>query len=234
MTNEVTLHGIVLTSMPVNDYDRRMTILTAERGRITVFAKGARRPTGAFSACTLCFTYAEFVVFEGREAYNLKNVLKPHYFDNLNGNIEATCYGMYFCELAGYLTRDGMEEPGQMKLLYMALLALSKNAMPVRLIRCVYEMRALAIYGEGMKTYGQYYVSRYDGLVPDDCAGAVKVSDTVIYTLKYILGTPIKEVFSFTLKPEYLDELIRIVNDYMGRHIDRSLKSLEVLESMTV
>lgn len=234
MANEVTLHGIVLSSMPVGDYDRRLTILTAERGRITVFAKGARRPTGAFSACTLCFTYAEFVVFEGREAYNLKAALKPHFFDSLNGNLEATCYGMYFCELAGHLTRDGLAEPGQMKLLYMALLALSKGVMPPRLIRSVYELRALSIYGEGMKTYGMYYVGRYDGLVPDDCAGAVKISETTLYTVQFIFRTPIKELFSFNLKPEYLDELCRITDDYVGRHIDRKLKSLEVLESMLI
>ena len=45
MREEVTLHGIVLSSSLQGEYDRRMVALTKERGRITVFATGVRRGT---------------------------------------------------------------------------------------------------------------------------------------------------------------------------------------------
>ena len=232
MSSEVTVHGIVLTSMPVGDYDRRVTILTSERGRITAFARGARKPTGAFLACTRGFTYGEFTLYEGRDAYNFKSVEKTRYFEELEEDLESMYYGMYFCELAGALTREELEESGQMKLLYLALLALAKKTMPARLIRIVYELRAIAIYGEGMVAEGQYYTSRYNGLREENYAGSVMVGETTLYTFRFIERTPLKELFSFKVSDEVLNELERITRDYMENHVERKMKSLEALETL--
>lgn len=232
MTGEITVHGIVLTSMPVGDYDRRITILTGERGRITAFAKGARRPTGAFSACTQSFTYAEFTLFEGREAYNIKNVEKARYFEALRGDIEGTYYGMYFCELAGYLTREGPDETGQMKLLYLSLLALTKDMLPHRLVRCIYELRAIAVYGEAMLTAGRYYSGRHNGLCEENHAGSLYVSESTLYAVRFIQEEPLKSLYSFTVSDEVLSELEAIARDYTERHVDKPIKSLEVLQNL--
>ena len=57
MGNNVVLTGIVLSAMPVGEYDRRVSILTKERGRITAFARGARRPTNQLVAATGPFSF---------------------------------------------------------------------------------------------------------------------------------------------------------------------------------
>ena len=48
MQEFVKLTGIVLKTVPIGDYDRRVVILTKERGKISAFAKGQESQTAVW------------------------------------------------------------------------------------------------------------------------------------------------------------------------------------------
>ena len=43
MKAAVELTGIIIKSIPTGEYDRRITLITKERGKVSGFVRGARR-----------------------------------------------------------------------------------------------------------------------------------------------------------------------------------------------
>ena len=212
MNNLVLVTGMVLEVAPVNDYDRRIVILTKERGKITAFCRGARRLNNKMMAATNQFAFGQFKVYEGKNAYNLADAEISHYFEELRTDFEGAFLGMYFLEVASYYTRENNDDTLMLKLLFQSVRAILKPNLDNRLVRSIYEIKALVINGE------------FPG-VP----GNVNLSDTVRYAIDFITASSIEKLYTFTLAEEAIVELAAFSEASIKKYTDRPFKSLELL-----
>ena len=215
MNNLITVTGMVLEVHPVNDYDRRLVILTKERGKITVFAKGARRQGSRSMAATNQFCFGTFKLYEGKTAYNLVEASITHYFEELRNDFEGAYLGMYFLEVADYYSRENNDELELLKLLFQSIRAIIKPSLDNRLVKVVFEMKAMVVNGE------------FPG-VPNK-----SILDGTRYTIDYIVKTPVEKLYTFAVDEDVLNELTAISSEYVRRYVDRKFKSIELLDTIS-
>ncbi len=213
----VTLTGMILACSPVNDYDRRVVILTKERGKITAFAKGARRQGSRLLAATNQFCFGSFKMFEGRTAYNLTEASISNYFEELREDYDNVCLGMYFLEIADYYTRENNDDALMLKLLYQSLRAVVKDTLDNRLVRAVYEIKSMVVNGE------------FPGIPEKN-----QLSDSARYTIGFIEKTPVEKLYTFAVSDSVLEEITTLASDYVDRFFDRKFKSLDLLSGLHV
>ena len=104
-TDPLTVTGLVLSSRPAGEYDRRIVLLTPELGRISCFANGARRLNSPLASVD-SFCFGTFSLREGRSAYAIQEARITARFTEIRQDIEAVCYGSYFLEVMDYVTRE--------------------------------------------------------------------------------------------------------------------------------
>jgi DNA repair protein RecO (recombination protein O) len=246
MGEEIVVTGIVLYTSLVNEYDKRLVMLTKERGKITVFANGARRPNSVIRAASQSYVMGRFTVTPGRDVYTLHQAEVQEYFSEISLDMEKLCYAAYFCEFMSYYTREGDRCKDNLNLLYFTLKALVAENMSYPLIRYAYEVRLMDIEGQGIHAFScvkcgskeklMYFDAKSGGFLCGDCAAGLKVkrriSPTLIYTVQYIMSTPVNKLYNFTLKDEAFDELVQVVDSFREEYIDKTFKSLEVLSAL--
>ena len=242
MQEALEVTGMVLSSMPVGEADRRVVLLTAELGRISAFARGARKPTSLLVSATRTFAFGRFSLYTGRNSYTLGKAEIRHYFEDIVGDVDRTAYGCYFAELAAAFSRENADGRGILSLLFYALKALERGKMDPALVRRVYELAVLHENGVlpdfsvcpdcGKPLYsGRFLKSRMQA-VCTDClpeGSGIRLSRSALYALCFISATPPEKLFSFTLSEEALRAVSETADVLMQANLEREPKSLELL-----
>lgn len=245
MREELTVSGIILYATLLNEYDKRLVVLTKERGKITVFANGARKPNSTLRAASQSYVMGTFVVRPSKDAYTLVKAEIDEYFSELPKDMEKMCYAAYFCELMAYYMHEGDACTNHLNLLYLTFKAMLAEQIPFAQIRHVYELRLMYLEGQGIHSSAcikcnekeiTHFDARQGGFLCASCARKYnvdwKASKTLVYTVQYIASVPLTKLYSFTLTDESLAELSRVTNRFMDQYVDKKFKSLEILSSL--
>lgn len=216
MPEEIKVTGMVLSAAPSMEYDRRIVLLSREKGKITAFAHGARKPTSRFLAATAPLSFGRFTLYAGRTAYTLRETEITNYFRELKKDFRGMCYGSYFLEAADYFSGENLDATDLLHLLYVSLLALSDPRLENELVRSIFEMKAMLI----------------DGVYPYEAAEDPSLRESTRYALSYVMQAPIRRLYSFTLKPEILDEFRSVQERMMKEYVGHEFRSMGIIRSL--
>ena len=216
MQEFIFVTGMVLKQTVFGEYDKRIVILTKERGKISAFARGARKPGNRLAAATNPFSFGVFTLYPGKDSYTISEVEIQNYFESLRSDFLGAYYGMYFAEIADYYTRENNDERQMLKLLYQTLRAVESPSFDNRLVRAVYEIKSIVVNGE------------FPGIPTDR-----SLQDSTVYAVSYIQSSPVEKLYTFTLKEDVLLELIDVAADYMKKIVRHEFKSLEILKTLS-
>ena len=99
--------------------------------------------------------------------------------------------------------------------MYQSLRALLHEGIPNRLVRYIFEMKAMALNGEfpGMPKEGKW-------------------EESTAYAVAYITDSSVEKLYTFTVTEKVLGELKEIADDYRRRYLDRTFKSLEIVDNL--
>jgi len=248
MGQNTILTGMILSAVPIGEYDKRVILLTKERGRISAFAKGARKQNSQLLAAANPFAFGQFEVFEGRSSYSIYKASISNYFQELRLDLEGLSYGFYFLELANYYTRENIDELPMLKLLYQSLRALEKSSLDNRLVMCIFELKSGVINGVypnvfsciscGKKEELAWLSETENGTLCQDCGkhvgiiGAMPIDQPTLYAMQYIITSSIEKLYTFSVSDKVLVALERIMKGYREQYLDVSFHSLELIDGL--
>lgn len=244
--NNITVTGMVISAMPVGEYDTRITILSKEKGKISAFAKGARRPKSMLMAGNRPFSFGTFEIYQGRNSNSVNSINITNYFMEISQDLEATYYGFYFLELADYFTRENLDGKNILKLLYQSLRALMNNNIPNRLVRVIFELKIMVFNGEypemfqcincGSEENLHVVNIQKGGMLCDECShrvnGNMEIETSAIYAMQFIITKEVEKLYTFRVSEKVQRELENVMKKYMDLYVDKSFKSLEIIHSL--
>ncbi|MCI9159787.1 MAG: DNA repair protein RecO [Anaerotruncus sp.] len=251
-TVHITTDGIVLRERAVEEYDSVLTLLTKERGVITAYARGAKKPRGVLRVPGELLSYSCFVLFENKGKYSVDKADLNSLFMGVRGDVEKLSLASYFCQLTAELAPH--EEPAldYLRLLLNSLYLLDRGKRSCGFVKAVYELRLMTMAGympnlvacTGCGCFESdvvYFLPQSASIACGACIQnypenqiRVPLSRTVLAAMRHILYAKSEKLFSFTAPKEQLMDLNEITQHYVMTQIEKRLETLDFYLSMQI
>ena len=241
--------GLVLRETEYKDADKLLTVLTKDRGKLTLRARGVRsRSSRLKSGCQL-LAYSEFTVFENKNTMLIDEAVPLALFLPLREDIEKLSLASYFAQVAEVLSQEDDPLSELLSLCLNAFYALAELDRPQVLIKAAFEFRAACIAGympmlDGCAVCGAPEPDRFHvmgGVL--QCSGCLSSDDTgvrlpvhsgALAAMRYLVSCDLKRLFSFRLGDQSMKELADAAETYLLAQLERGFFTLDFYKSLRI
>jgi DNA repair protein RecO (recombination protein O) len=139
--------ALVLRRIDTGDYDRILTLLTPEQGRISVIAKGVRSPRSKFAPASQPYVYGNYEIYRKGDTNWLRSGSVTEFFSDIRADIEKLALSAYICDVAVEVTGEQFPAVDILRMTLNTLYAIAKEIRPAADIKATYEFRAAGYAG---------------------------------------------------------------------------------------
>ncbi|MGB9885376.1 MAG: DNA repair protein RecO [Moorellales bacterium] len=235
--------AVVLHSAPYREADALLLLFSPARGRIRALAKGVRRPKSRLRGGVQPLTRARFLLYAGRALDTVIQCELEEAYPRLHAELERWAQASYLAELLIVTTPEGAESRELYALLTTGLTLLEKER-PEAVAR-FFELRLLAVLGYlpelwactgcGRRVAGAPVRVGPEGLLCPTCAqshGGLEIDPRTLAALRFLVAARPESLSRLQLEPPVWAELASVLQFWLGRHLDRPLKSTAVLAGL--
>lgn len=234
----IKVKGIVLSENNMGDYDKMLTILTPNFGKISCVAKGARRPKSALLAGTQLFCFGEYLVYQGTSTYHINSCETIEMFYKIRTDLDKLKYAIHLNKIVLDVTDENQNCYNILQLYLNALYMIAETDKDKDFIISIFKLRLLSLLGFTPRVMEcvnckekeqlNYFSIRDNGVKCEACSrqdkSSIFVSQSTMNAIKYTISAPAKKVFSFNLKNESLEEFKLITKIYFNEKLEKEYK----------
>ncbi|MBN1255644.1 MAG: DNA repair protein RecO [Deltaproteobacteria bacterium] len=241
--------GVVLHRTDFKESDLIITLYTADLGKVSGIAKGAKRSKRRFVNNLQPFSYIRIVYSEGRGGLirlDEADMIQP--FFRISEDISKVLYGSYFLEMVKEMTGEKESNLQLFELLVTFLSLLNDSPLREEYPR-IFELRFLDLLGYRPRLTecsicnqilppdnDAWFSYRHGGAVCKRCQvnarGAIAISGETLRAMERALGMDLAEAEEIRFTPLVLAEGKDIFPRFVQYQLGKGLKSLRVMEAV--
>ena len=235
---QLKVNGIVIAESNMGDFDKMLTILTPNLGKIGCSAKGSRRPKSLLLSGTQFLCFGEYMLFKGSENYTINSCETIEMFYNIRTDLDKLTYASYITKIVNDVTTENQNSFNTLKLFLNTLYMISETDKNLDFITSVFKLRILKILGFGpnirectsckTKENLNYFSIRDNGFKCKACSkqdtSCIEMSEATKNAIIYIMSADPKKIFSFELSEKCQKELELIANVYLNEKLEKEYK----------
>ena len=234
----IKLNGIVIAENNMGDYDKMLTMLTPNYGKISCVAKGARRQQSALLAGTQLFCFGEYLMYKGTNTYHINSCETIEIFYNLRTDLDKLKYAIHINKIIQDVTEENENCYKILQLFLNTLYTISETDKDKDFVLAVFKFRLLTILGftprvmkctacKEEKDLTKFSI-KDNGVKCTACGkqdkSAIGMSESTKNAILYTISAPHKKIYSFSLKDESLKEFELISKIYFNEKLEKEYK----------
>ncbi len=235
---QIKVNGIIIAENNSNDFDKMVTMLTPNLGKIGCSARGARRTKSQLLAGTQFLCFGEYLLFKGSDTYSINSCETIEMFYNLRTDLDKLLYASHVTKIINDVTTENQNSFYILKLFLNTLYAMSETDKNLDFLTSVFKMRLMKIIGFSPNVNECVSCRKKENLVGfsfkdngfkcEACSkqdtGIFKLSEATKNAIIYSIKADSKKIFSFELSENSLREFEIISRLYLNEKLEKEYK----------